>query len=59
MCIKINQLLMQRPSTALVSGVRMHKRLQSAETAYADAYCKMNQGMGPYTSVEKHLALQK
>eukprot|EP00615_Pteridomonas_danica_P007177 CAMPEP_0114346378 /NCGR_PEP_ID=MMETSP0101-20121206/13019_1 /TAXON_ID=38822 ORGANISM="Pteridomonas danica, Strain PT" /NCGR_SAMPLE_ID=MMETSP0101 /ASSEMBLY_ACC=CAM_ASM_000211 /LENGTH=211 /DNA_ID=CAMNT_0001482985 /DNA_START=1 /DNA_END=636 /DNA_ORIENTATION=+ len=44
----------QRPSVALAAGVTQHKRMQSAETAYADAYCKMNQGIGPYASKDKH-----
>lgn len=40
-------------SPILVAGTRQFKRLQSAETAYADAYAKMNQGTGPFASKDK------
>mmetsp|Transcript_42449 Transcript_42449/g.96065 ORF Transcript_42449/g.96065 Transcript_42449/m.96065 type:complete len:223 (+) Transcript_42449:153-821(+) len=41
---------MQMGSPVLTAGTKMHKRLQSAETAYADAYAKMNQGTGPFAA---------
>ena len=43
----------QVASPILVAGTRQFKRLQSAETAYADAYAKMNQGTGPFASKDK------
>jgi len=44
-CVKV-------ASPALSRGLRQFKRLQSAETAYADAYAKMNLGVGPFAKKE-------
>jgi hypothetical protein len=42
-----------RPREVLVRGYHKHLRLQSAETGYADAYAKMNQGVGPFAARDK------